>query len=343
MGTNLYHSSNSSIRLSWSERAMEDIRAALSRTKLAFRDILVLILDRVPFTFLDRARHVYFALSPGLQRHLLGLCMSIFRYRKIEGYETFAVDNRASPFRLVNCSNVIVQRLFWQGEGGFERGEPQVWRRLCQRASRIVELGANIGYYTIIGSQAAPQVPYLAVEAVPHSAAMLRQNIDLNSATNVTVFEGAVIGTDEEFVTISIPDVDRYGAPLGAFVSSEHNVLERRSERSVNVQAINARRLCTGADLIKLDIEGMEYSVLTSLRDYLIASRPTLVVEVLDAASPLKKLLSSLIATCGYQCYAITGQGLIQIDNIMQVRLEKELHTRDVILTTKSDQLDIFP
>ena len=62
---------------------MNDMGATLSGMKLALRDILVPVIDRVPFAYLDRARHAYFASSSGPQRYLLGLCMSVFRYRKM--------------------------------------------------------------------------------------------------------------------------------------------------------------------------------------------------------------------------------------------------------------------
>jgi hypothetical protein len=68
--------------------------------------------------------------------------------------------------------------------------------------------------------------------------------------------------------------------------------------------------------------------------DHLRTRRPTLFVEVLAGTVQLRALLAELCATLGYRCYALSRQGLVELDGgrLATVRLMDEFGCQDVLL-----------
>jgi hypothetical protein len=89
-----------------------------------------------------------------------------------------------------------------------------------------------------------------------------------------------------------------------------------------------------GVDLIKLDVEGQEHTLLTAARDHLRAQRPALFVEVLPRTVQLRALLADLCRQDGYRCFAVTRRQLIELEpaRLATVELKQEFGGHDVIL-----------
>lgn len=61
----------------------------------------------------------------------------------------------------------------------------------------VLEIGANIGYYTLVALDEAPNATVFAVEPVPSTAELLRKNLRVNGYSDrVDVTEGAISTTD---------------------------------------------------------------------------------------------------------------------------------------------------
>jgi hypothetical protein len=72
-----------------------------------------------------------------------------------DGVTTFTLgDNR--ELRFVNAESLVLHQLYWFGEQGWEPQLLPWWRGCCRRASAILELGANVGYFTVQGARAGP-------------------------------------------------------------------------------------------------------------------------------------------------------------------------------------------
>jgi hypothetical protein len=70
------------------------------------------------------------------------------------------------------------------------------------------------------------------------------------------------------------------------------------------------------------------------MRAHLHRARPTLFVEVLAGTPQLRALLAELCATEGYRCYALSGQGPVELDGdqLAVARLMDEYGCQDVLL-----------
>lgn len=250
-----------------------------------------------------------------------------------EEYESFSLIGLA-PVRLARCDSQIAAKLFWFGEQGYEPELVRWWRFFCARSTKIVEIGANIGYFTVQGAVAASDTQYHTHEPHPTSAAVVRRNVELNHLDNVTVHEVAVVADDSTEVTLNIPEVDRYSTPAGAFIDGGERHLT--SSTSFRVKARPMLEACAGADLIKIDAEGLESVLLHAAREQLASTAPTLFIELLDKSDDLRATLADLIGSAGYRLYVpLSEDNLVELDGpeLMETRLQGEFGVRDVILT----------
>jgi len=264
------------------------------------------------------------------------------RHRGIpESTNTFQVaDNPDLSF--VRADSFVTERLYWFGERyGYEPGGIYWWRYFCRRSQRVLELGANIGYYTVQGARVAPTTSYTAVEPHPGCAGTCRRNVEANNLSNVDVVEAAAVSTSASGqVTLRLPGgKDHYTeAPSTGFVG--RNEVHRSdaddpSYREVIVPAVELRSLITGVDLFKLDVEGQEYDLLSSITEELISLRPTIFLELLDDTPMLRALVASLCDRAEYHCFVPTPDRLVPLSlaGVSSLDVRARLDTRDIVLT----------
>ena len=299
--------------------AMSPSLTRSERIKQQTRRLVEYSLRAVPWTVAHAAR----------DRALL---LSIFRYKSIEGRGSFTVAG-PRPISLVATDSSITRLLYWYGADGYEQNEVFWWRRLCERSASVLEIGANIGYYTIQGALAAPDIPYTSVEAHPVSVELLRRNLALNSVSSVSVVAAAVVGTaTQDFVELALPDLEKMTAPTGAFLSVGTEGVGRAARPELDpVPAIAASELVGDADLVKLDIEGSEYDVLSEISEVLIERRASVLIEVIRDTPRLRTLLLEF-ARQRYGFYLVSGTELeaVPSDVIESADLAAVYGSRDV-------------
>jgi FkbM family methyltransferase len=312
------------------------LRAAARATA---RRTVARVLGIVPLAWLSWMRHAY--AGPGarpLRRLALRPALEVLRHRRLEAVESFSVVDRPEV-RLVAADSLVIRRLFWLGEQGYEASEAAWWRWFCERSERILELGANVGYYTVQGGLVAPNAAYVAVEPHPHVAEVLRENLRLNDLGRIQVVEAAAVGTKvEPTMELLLTDRDHYGAPTGAYLRAGAEGVTREASSSVTVELVEARHLFDGVDLVKLDTEGHEGEILSSVEDHLRRCRPTLFVELGEGTPALRHLLTELCRSSGYRPYIVNSPRLepLAVQELAAVSPLARSDTRDVILTTTS-------
>lgn len=149
----------------------------------------------------------------------------------------------------------------------------EVWRTKVYGpppSGTVVDIGANIGAYTIFASQTADRV--IAVEPVPTNVAQLRSNLARNSITNVEIEEAAVSAAgDEQTIWVNRNNAgacSAYGATGTPIVS-----------RALRFDDLLRAHGITVVDVVKIDIEGMEYGLLTDPDCTLLTCAKRIVVE----------------------------------------------------------------
>ena len=263
------------------------------------------------------------------------------------GVRTFQLDGRPE-ISLVSAESLVLAQLYWLGELGWEPELMHWWRRLCAQSDSIVELGANVGYYTVQGALAAPGARYVAVEPHPTSLGVCRANLELNGITSVELVQAAAVADPAvRSVPILVP-AEQLATPTVAFVAGGSELPADMAQgvgATIDVPAVDVRSVVAGADLVKLDVEGQEHALLAAAREQLLDRRPPVFVELLPGTPQLRAVLADLCSTGGYRCYVPVADRLVEIgrDRIATVHVQREYATNDVILAPRRSSISPNP
>ncbi len=249
--------------------------------------------------------------------------------------EVRPLDAPQVTFEAVN--SMVLDDIYWFGLQGYEGRLTDVWVTLCQQADDILEIGGNIGVFTIIGGRVA-KARYTVLEPVPVNAAILRRNLLKNRITTVTVLEAAAVpGPEDSKVHLNIP-IEGRDAPVGAHLTVGVEVNGRSSESIITVEGLSFKRLIKSCDLIKIDAEGIEAELLSSVFSEIILTKPTLIIEVLPEAKQLGELIARISQIVKYNIYIIPAYGINSITKAdpasFTSTLPKKYFSKDVILST---------
>jgi len=254
------------------------------------------------------------------------------------GVATFTLADNPE-LRFVSHDSLVLHQLYWFGEQGWEPQLLPWWRRCCADASAILELGANVGYFTVQGARAAPRARYVAVEPHPVSAGVCRANLALNRVRSVELVEAAAVaGPGPAAVQLQVP-AGQLATPTVAFLGDGTELpgpMRRHVTGTVAVPAVDVRALLAGVDLVKLDVEGQEHALLAAARDHLRTHRPTVFVEVLPGTTRLRRLLVELCRDHGYRCWVPAPDGRLvglEAADLLGARLLDRYGGQDVILS----------
>ena len=132
----------------------------------------------------------------------------------------------------------------------------------------IVDIGANIGTFSLPIAHEYSEATVFAVEAHPVPSAALFDNIRLNDLANVLQFSVAVSSTRDTLVKIYDCPTNSGGHRLAGF--DGRSDLAGYDSRSISIPSITlldffSQNLIEKCDLLKIDTEGQEFDILTSL------------------------------------------------------------------------------
>lgn len=156
--------------------------------------------------------------------------------------------------------------------GAYEPLETDIISKLVQPGFTILDIGANIGYYTTLLSRKTGDTGGVhAFEPFPQSAALLMKNLAVNNCTNVVVHQIALSREKGE------KDLYLNGYNTGdnrLYASEGMNHIAVRTDRLDDVLPPGV-----SVDLIKMDIQGSEWNALQGMAQTLAAHQPLLISE----------------------------------------------------------------
>ena len=144
-------------------------------------------------------------------------------------------------------------------------GERRLLARLVKPGMRIVDVGANIGYYVLLLEKlAGPSARIVAIEPSPENLPELRLNIERNGLRNVRLLE------------VAAGAADSVGGLLGGINSGV--VARGAGAYEVSVRPLD-ELLTEPVDFLKIDVDGFEGQVLEGAQRILERDRPILFLE----------------------------------------------------------------
>lgn len=153
--------------------------------------------------------------------------------------------------------------------GYYERELSKAIARIGREVGgKFVDVGANIGYYTLLWVAQDPGNEAIAIEPSPRVGALLRKNIRQNGAEEqVTIIEAAA-GKQEEEVSFDLGPEDEVG--WGGVTKQKGKTVTKRSQGSVKIFQYRLDDLIEGpVSLLKVDVEGAEAWVFQGGEDLL--------------------------------------------------------------------------
>lgn len=199
--------------------------------------------------------------------------------------------------------------LFWRGLQGWEPEVTSLFWQLASKAGLTLDIGAHIGFYSVLAAFANPTGVVYAFEPVPEVFERLRHNLALNRLSNVVAFQQAVGATDGQ------AELLREGGPLP--VRSSLSAAYARTLTDTDVQRLGVRMVSIDTvakahglgrvDLVKMDTETTEPDVLKGMREVLHANRPKIICEVLPSADV--DALMAILEPLHYRFYLLTDVG----------------------------------
>ena len=226
------------------------------------------------------------------------------------------VKLRSGALIRVNPTDYIQLMIYYFGT--FEPHCLPYLQRCVDKGGTVVDVGANIGVYTLESSLIVGRTGrVIAIEAAPPHVKALKDNIKLNKLNNVSLIESAV-GDSTGQVTLA----RSRGSNLGMFTLGSVSGEEKYDVTLRPIDDLLEEQEIKSIDLIKMDIEGSEYRALCGASRTLTKYRPTLLIELNDAAlhgcKSSTRDVKLLLRTNGYRGWRI-GPKTVQAISDAQV------------------------
>jgi FkbM family methyltransferase len=187
----------------------------------------------------------------------------------------------------------------------------------------ILDVGANIGWFSLWFAHFAPTAQIHAFEPAPESYRFLAQNITANwLEPRILAHE---FGLSERSGTF-----DLHSYPTGSTNASLANVAQAQAATTVAVRVATlddwARESGAVPDFIKCDVEGAELLVFKGGEHIITRDQPIIFTEMLRKWSKAfgyhPNDAIAFLGRLGYQCHAIGPKGLTRFDHMTDESLE---------------------
>ncbi|MCC2680650.1 MAG: Methyltransferase FkbM [Nitrosospira multiformis] len=184
---------------------------------------------------------------------------------------------------VTSLSDHIESQVFWQGFQEADEGVILLLKRLLPPDGSFIDVGANIGTFTLVAAHRAVRGQVHAFEPSAHHFARLAHNIELNDFKNVTLNRKGLYDQPGEavlFLPSQMGEMNNSGA-----ASLYTSGLEETRQVSEAVSLIRlddyVREKSIGrVDIIKIDIEGAELKALEGARETIARFRPLVFMEL---------------------------------------------------------------
>lgn len=202
----------------------------------------------------------------------------------------------------------LSRELYWNGVRSFEPETMSIFLRLADFAETVLDVGANVGIFSMMAASRNPKARILAFEPEPAALESLRRNIALNGM-------GAI-----EVIPLALADVQAvmhlYVPSTAHGIQTEASLMEgfRPDCRAVKVRCETvdeyAKEHGLRIDLLKVDVETAEHRVFAGASRSLLRDRPPIISEVLFNTNERK--IEEALGNLDYRFFWISSSGLVE-------------------------------
>lgn len=150
----------------------------------------------------------------------------------------------------------------------------KIFSEILPRDAKVIDVGANIGYYVLIAARIAQKI--YAIEPEPRSLELLKKNIALNSYDDLVEVHQLAISNRIGKALLSISDRPDAHRLLEPDATQYEKVIE------IETTTLDEFLKDKDFDVVRMDVEGAEWLVIQGMRDILgrINKPLILIIEV---------------------------------------------------------------
>jgi len=192
--------------------------------------------------------------------------------------------------------------------GSYEHEKQRLFAEHVSNGAVVFDIGANVGFYTLLASTLVGNGKVVAFEPVPGNLRHLRRHLSLNKVQNVTVVESAV--SDEEGTVLFKRGASNTNGSIDA--NGDFQVTAVSIDRLISTHEVPI------PSLIKMDIEGGEFRALIGARATLMEYHPTIFLATHGAE--IHRNCCEFLRSLGYNLRPVIGDDVDATDEIIASR-----------------------
>jgi FkbM family methyltransferase len=213
----------------------------------------------------------------------------------------------------LDVSRDVDKHFYW---GEFEVDIINFLKSLLKDSSVFVDVGANIGIYTLLASQhIKKEGKIFAFEPSDWANERLKENLKLNETKNVEVLKLAVTnftGLNQFYVC----EDDAYNSLISTPMKEVQKIVEIES---ICLDDFCVDRKIDQIDILKIDVEGADYLVLKGAEEILKSDKSPIIVcefnrNISGGITYNKDEFSEFMKELSYKFFMINEKNLIEVD-----------------------------
>lgn len=237
-----------------------------------------------------------------------------------------------------NQTSYLTQLLFWNGYKKFEYSE--IFEKLSKSTNLFLDIGSNIGYYSLLGAKSNPKMKVFAFEPAHGPKYFLNKNIRLNNfSSQIRPIDFALSNTIDDIEFYEVKSLKyKYitynlaGEGNAGTKKTSRNFIKNIVKATTMNEFIESNKINT-IDLIKIDTEGTEFEILNSGKKYIKQFEPIIICETLF--NTIEDKLDKYFTELDYDFYNHVDNGLKKVSTIKR---NEDNGVRNCFFVPKSKQ-----
>lgn len=209
--------------------------------------------------------------------------------------------------------NYMSLELFWRGADYYEPITTRVLAELLNAGGTFLDLGANIGFHSLVQAAMNLDLKVVAFEPNPKLFRILSDNAAFNARDRITCVPCALSDT-EGTALLHLSESDMSASLRDDF--DPHRTGTTEVVRTESLDHFLTDFAKNERVVIKVDVEGQEERFLVGARETLSLRQPDLIMEV---ALRFSEQSNAILKDRGYHFYQITDKGLIESPELVPV------------------------
>ena len=210
----------------------------------------------------------------------------------------------------------------------YERETCEAIESILKPGDTFVDLGANIGFYTLIASRIVGENgKVFSFEPTPSTFQTLKKNIKENNFSNIVIAEDNAVS--------NVSGVAHFKVTEGSEMNS---VTNSNDESTISVKKISLDKYFSNIDhnkidLIKMDIEGQEYNALLGMKKINLNNKSLKIIfefhrQALKNNNQSGEEIFNLLSSYGFKIFTVLERGEFKFKFPQDFKKLRELSKR---------------